>query len=219
MVYQVRKILDLKNAQSYDELDEAVKLIKNGGVVVFPTETVYGIGVDCLNEKAIRKLYKIKNRPFTQKTSLLVSSIEMLEEYTKNRSEIENMLIQKFFPGPLTLVLHKKESIPNLITNNESIVGFRMPQNEIALKLIEKVGRPIATSSANISGKQSGIILDDIIKEFEENVDYYIDGGKSKIGKGSTVAQVMKNGKIQIIREGSITLEQMWKVMEGKRPD
>lgn len=202
-------ILDLKNEQNYDKLDEAANLIKNGGVAVFPTETVYGIGVDCLNEDAIKRLYRIKNRPFNQKTSLLVSSIEMLNNYTKNRSEIEDMLIQKFFPGPLTLVLHKKEIIPYLITNNEDIVGFRMPECKIALKLIEKVGRPIATSSANISGKQSGIILSDIIKEFRDKVDYYIDGGKSKIGRGSTVAQVIRNGQIQIIREGSITLEKM----------
>ena len=212
----MENILDLKDSENYDKLDKVATVIKNGGIVVFPTETVYGIGADCLNEEAIKKLYRVKNRPITQKTSLLVSSIYMLKQYTKNISEIENILINSFFPGPLTLVLHKNKSIPYLLTNNEEIVGFRMPKNGIALKLIEKVGRPIATSSANTKGHPSGICIEDIIQDFGEKVDYYIDGGKSKIGKGSTVAQVMEDGSINIIREGSITLEQMMQAINNK---
>ncbi len=212
----MENILDLKDAENYDELDKVATVIKKGGIVVFPTETVYGIGADCLNEEAIEKLYRVKNRPFTQKTSLLVSNIEMLKKYTKNISKIEKILISRFFPGPLTLVLHKDESIQYLLTNNEEIVGFRMPENEIALKLIEKFGRPIATSSANTKGHPSGTRIEDIIQDFGEKVDYYIDGGKSKIGKGSTVAQVMEDGSINIIREGSITLEQMMQAINNK---
>ena len=193
------------------EIENAAKIIKNGGVVVFPTETVYGIGVDCLNEEAIKKLYKIKNRPFTQKTSILVGSIDMLYQYTQNISKIENELVRKFFPGPLTLVLHKKR-IPDLLTNNEEIVGFRMPQNDIALKLIQEVGRPIATTSANISREPSSTSIEGAMLQFGENVDFYIDGGKARIGIGSTVVQVIENVP-HIIRKGSITNEQINEVI------
>lgn len=189
-------------------IEQAAEIIKNGGIVVFPTETVYGIGADALNEDAIKRLYRVKGRPANQKTSLLVSSIEMLEKITQNISDIEYKLIKRFFPGPLTLILHKKNIIPNILTNNEEIVGFRMPANQIALELIEKVGRPIATSSANFAGKPSGINLSDIKNNFKENVDFYIDGGKSEIGMGSTIVQVI-DGKPVILRQGSITLDQI----------
>lgn len=194
-------------------INNAAQIIKNGGIVVFPTETVYGIGADAFNEEAIKKLYKIKKRPLNKKTSLLVSSIDMLKQVTQNISDIEYKLIKEFFPGPLTLVLNKKDIIPNILTNNEEIVGFRMPANRMALELIENVGRPIATSSANLTGETSGTNLEEIRKVFKESVDFYIDGGKSKIGIGSTVVQVI-DGTPHIIRKGSITEEQIAKVLQ-----
>ncbi len=194
------------------EIEDAAKIIKNGGVVVFPTETVYGIGVDCLNEEAIKKLYKIKNRPFTQPITILVSSFEMLYEYTQNISKIEDALIHEFFPGPITLLVQKNEKIPYILTNNGELLGVRMPKNETAIKLIEEVGKPIATTSANISGKPSSTSIEDAISQFGEKVDYYIDGGKSKIGIGSTVLQVIDNVP-NIIRKGSITEEQIKEVI------
>lgn len=195
------------------EIMKAAQIIKSGGIVVFPTETVYGIGADALNEEAIKKLYKIKERNFNKKTSLLVSSIDMLKQVTQNISDIEYKLIKEFFPGPLTLILNKKDIVPNLLTNNEEIVGFRMPANRIALELIENVGRPIATSSANLPGEPSGINLEDIRNVFHENVDFYIDGGKSKIGIPSTLVQVI-DGTPHIIRKGIITEEQIAKALQ-----
>lgn len=207
----MQNFLDLKNQIDYIKLQEPANIIKEGGIVVFPTETVYGIGADALNEEAIKRLYNIKERPFNKKTSLLVSSIDMLNQVTQNISYIEYKLIKKFFPGPLTLILKKRDIVPNILTNNEEIVGFRMPANRIALELIENVGRPIATSSANLTGEPSGTNLEDIRSVFRESVDFYIDGGKSKIGIGSTIVQVI-NGVPHIIRKGSITKEQIEEV-------
>lgn len=198
------------------EIEKAAQALKNGGIVVFPTETVYGIGADILKEEAIKKLYQAKRRPLTQKISILVGSLEMLEEVTEMVTEVEQKLINHFFPGPLTLILHKKKIVPNILTNNEDIVGFRMPENEIALQLINKVGNPIATSSANRAGEPSGIDLASIKDVFQEEVDFYINGGKSKIGIGSTIVQVIKEVP-HIIREGTITKEDIEKVLREEK--
>lgn len=209
----MEKNTNLNNKIEYDKINTAVNIIKDGGIVVFPTETVYGIGSDCLNENAIRKLYKAKRRPLTKKISLLVGSKDMLEQYTQNLSKQERKLIEEFFPGPLTLILHKNPIIPNLLTNNEDVVGFRMPKNKIALDIINALGNPIATSSANRSGEANGVNLLDIKNIFKDEVDFYIDGGKSEIGFGSTIVQIV-DGKVILIREGIITKEDIEKVLK-----
>ena len=204
----MNKYLDFRNETDYSKLKEPAQIIRNGGIVVFPTETVYGIGTNGLNENSIKRLYEVKQRPLNKPISLLVNSIEMIEQITQNISELEYKLIKKFMPGPLTIILKKKDIIPNMLTANGDTVGIRMPENKIALKLIEYAGVPIATPSANISGKPSGTDLKIIMKDFEEKVDYFIDGGKSKIGVASTIVQVI-NGKPHILREGVILKEDL----------
>lgn len=204
----MQKYFDFKEEINPKELKEAAEIIKQGGIVVFPTETVYGIGTNGLNESAIRKLFEVKNRPLNKPISLLVSDIEMIKEYTTNITDLEYKIIEKFFPGPLTIVLKKKNSIPNILTSQGATVGIRMPDSEIARKLIDLVGVPIATSSANISGNASEIDVQSVIEDLGENVDCYIDGGKSKIGMGSTVIEVVNN-EIKILREGSITKKEI----------
>ena len=190
------------------ELKEIARNMKQGKVAVFPTETVYGIGTNGLDENAIKKLYDIKQRPLSKPISLLVSSIEMINFVAKDITKIEYSLIKKFFPGPLTIILKKKDIVPNILTANSDTVGIRMPANVEALTLIEYAGVPIATSSANISGEPSGINIKKVKKDFEGKVDYFIDGGESKIGFGSTVVQVI-DGIPHILRQGSITKEQI----------
>lgn len=206
------KILEDNNEIDSNLINKAAEVIKNGGLVVFPTETVYGIGANALDEDAIKKLYIAKGRSFNKKTSILVGSIDMLNKVTQDVSPVEKRLIEKFFPGPLTIILHKQSIIPGILTNNESIVGFRMPDNQIALDLINKVGSPIATSSANKSGELSGVNIEDIKDIFKEEVDFYIDGGKSKLGIASTIVQVI-DGIPCIIREGTITKEDLEKAV------
>lgn len=199
-----------KNIQDVD-LKNPIEIIKNGGIVIFPTETVYGIGCNGLDEKAIKKLYEIKQRPLSQAISLLVSDIDMINKIAKDITDLEYKLMEKFFPGPLTIILKKKKIVPNILTAHQDTVGVRMPSEEIARKLVEYAKVPIATPSANVTGRQSGTNMKDIIKDFEGKVDYFIDGGQSKIGIASTIIKVIDNIP-HILRSGSITEEQIAEV-------
>lgn len=198
--------IDLKDNINYTNLKEPAKIIREGGIVVFPTETVYGIGTNGLDEIAVKKLYEVKRRPLNKPISLLISNIEMVEKIAKNISELEYKIMESFFPGPLTLVLEKRKILPDILTANTNTVGVRMPNDEIARKLIEYAGVPVATSSSNISGKPSGTNIKDIQKDFEGKVDYFIDNGESKSGIPSTVVKVINN-EIQILRQGLISKE------------
>ncbi len=206
----MNEIIDFKNKIDYKKIEQIGYSIKNGGVVVFPTETVYGIGTNGLNEKAVEKLYKIKQRPLTKPISLLVSNFEMIDIIAKDVTEIEYKIMKKFFPGPLTIILNKKDCVPSIVTANGDTVGVRMPENDIALQIIEKSGVPIATPSANISGKPSGTNIKMIMQDFKNQVDYFIDNGESKIGRPSTIIKV-ENEQIKVLRQGSITKEQIIK--------
>ena len=209
----MEKYLDFKNKIEYDKLKEMGGIIKRGEIVIFPTETVYAIGTNCLDEETIKKLYKIKQRPLDKPTSLLVSDMEMVKNLARDITEKEYKLMKTFFPGPLTIILKKKDIVPNILTGNTNTIGIRMPENEIARKLIEYANVPIAAPSANIANKPSGTNIENIINDFKETVDYYIDGGESKIGLGSTIVKIENNVPI-ILREGSITKEQIYECLK-----
>ena len=207
----MQNYLNLRESKNYKKIKETAEIIKNGGVIVFPTETVYGLGVNALNEDAVKRLYEVKKRPQDKAISILVSNIEMIEKVAKDITGIEYGLIKEFFPGPLTIILNKKDIVPDIVTAGGTTVGVRMPAKDIALRLIEYAGVPIAAPSANISGNPSGTELNTIMDEFQENVDCYIDGGKSEIGLASTIVQVI-DGEPYILREGSISKEQIEEV-------
>lgn len=200
--------LDLKDKIDYTKLKEPAEIIKKGGIVIFPTETVYGIGTNGFDESAIKRLYNIKQRPLNKPISLLVSNMEMVNQIAKDITDLEYKLMDEFFPGPFTIILKKKEIISDILTANQDTVGIRMPNGKIARQLVEYANVPIATPSANISGKPSGTNLKDIIQDFNGKVDYFIDGGKSKLGTASTIVKVIDNIP-HILRQGSITKEQI----------
>ena len=195
------------------ELKKVAQIIKNGGIVVFPTETVYGIGTNGLDANAIKKLYEVKKRSLSKPISLLVSDIDMIKKVAKNITEAENKIIENFFPGPLTIILKKKKIVPDILTANGDTVGIRIPDNEIARKLIKYAGVPIATPSANISGKSSGINLQDIKKEFKNKVDYYVEDKQISTGVSSTIVKIEK-GIPKILREGNITKKEIEKALK-----
>lgn len=204
--------LDFKNKTDYTKLKEPAKIIKEGGIAIFPTETVYGIGTNGLNEEAVKQLYEVKQRPLNKPISLLVNSIDMIEEIAKDITDIEYELIKEFFPGPLTIILKKKDVVPNILTANQDTVGIRMPANKIAIKLTDYAGVPIATPSANISGRPSGTNIKDIMEDFDGKVDYFVDEGPSKIGLASTIVKVEK-GIPKILRKGAISEEQIRQIL------
>lgn len=202
------EVLDVRNKIDENKLKEFANGIKNGKLCLFPTETVYGIGSNGLDAKAVEKIYEAKKRDKRNPINLLVSDLSMIEEITQDISPLEYQLMDTFFPGPFTIILKKNEKIPDIVTASSDLVGIRMPDSTIAKKLVELVGSPIAAPSANVSGKLSGTNLKDIMNEFSDCVDFAIDGGESKIGMESTIVRVIDNIP-HILRPGSITPEQI----------
>lgn len=207
------KYLDLKNEYHKNNLNEAADCIKNGKLVLFPTETVYGIGADGLNKGAVEKIFIAKNRAPDNPLILHVASTEMVNMIAKDITELERKLMDNFFPGPFTIILKRKELVPNIVTAGLDTVGVRMPANDIARDLIELSNTPIAAPSANISGRPSGTNVEDIFNELNERVDYILDGGNTKIGLESTVVRVIDD-KIHILRPGKITYDDLSKYAE-----
>ena len=190
-------------------LKKASEAIKRGGIVVFPTETVYGIGADAFNEHAVRKIFSIKHRPADNPLIIHIAKSDDLKKLVKNVPKKSYNLIKKFWPGPLTLIFPKKSSVPDIVTAGLRTVAVRMPSNKIIKKMIELAGCPIAAPSANISGRPSCTSDIHAISEFDGYVDVIIKGGKCKIGLESTVVKTGK--KSYILRPGKISLEDLKK--------
>ncbi len=204
----MKKVLNIQNGYKEADLKEIATALKNGQLVLFPTETVYGIGTNALDARAVEKIYQAKKRSRKNPINLLVSTMVMAKEITQDISPIEYKLMESFFPGPFTIILRKKKVIPDIVTANSNEVGIRMPNSQIIKKLIEFANVPIAAPSANISGEPSGTDFQDIIHEFSSYLDYAIDGGKSKIGMESTIVKVVDNVP-HILRPGLITPKQI----------
>ena len=204
----MKNYIDLRNSNDYSQLKIAADIIKSGGLVLFPTETVYGLGANGLDENAVKKIYIAKGRNFNNPINLLVSSIEMIETVAQKISPLEYKLMEAFFPGPFTIILEKREIVPDIVTAGQNYVGVRMPSGIIAKKLVEYSGVPIAAPSANISGKLSGTSFEDIYNDFKGKVDFAIDGGNSEIGIESTIVKVIDNIP-HILRPGIITEKQI----------
>jgi len=206
-----RKYINLKDSKEYELLYKPVESIKEGGLVLFPTETVYGIGANAFDDEAVKRIFVAKGRAQDNPLILHVSDMEMLEQIAENISELEYKLMETFWPGPFTIILNKKKDVAKEATCNGNTVGVRMPSNRIAYELIKKAGVPIAAPSANVSGRPSGTNVKDIINELQGKVDYIIDGGESDIGLESTVVRVIDN-EIKILRPGKITKEDIEKI-------
>ncbi len=189
------------------------KEIREGKIVIFPTETVYGIGTNALNEKSCEKIYQIKNRVKEKPLIVLISNKNMLKMVAKDINEIEKKLMDTFWPGPLTIILKKQSNIPDIITAGKDEVSVRMTSGKIANKLIEKAEVPIVAPSANLSGKPTGTKPEQIAIDFENKVDYMIDIGNISSDITSTIVKVIDK-KICIIREGKIKREELEKVAE-----
>lgn len=188
-------------------LREASQIIKEGGIVAFPTETVYGLGANALNEEAVKKIFIAKGRPQDNPLIIHVSDKD-ISDYVTNISDIANKLIEKFWPGPLTIILNKKDIVPNVTSANLESIGIRMPSNDIALKLIELSGTPIAAPSANISGRPSPTEVERCIEDLDGKVDYILGGNRSDVGVESTIIDCTVNPPL-VLRPGGITLEML----------
>lgn len=191
-------------------LKEASHIISNGGIVAFPTETVYGLGANALDEDAVDKIFKAKGRPQDNPLIVHVASKD-IEYLVKEVPKVAKNLMDKFWPGPLTIILNKKDIIPNKTSANLESVGIRMPSNDIALKLIELSGCPVAAPSANISGRPSPTDVERCIEDLDGKIDYIIGGEKSNVGVESTIVDCTVIPPI-VLRPGGITLEMLREV-------
>ncbi|MFQ3275308.1 MAG: L-threonylcarbamoyladenylate synthase [Candidatus Nanohaloarchaea archaeon] len=193
---------------SPEEIEEARKVIEEGGTVIFPTETAYGIAADATNREAIEKVYEMKKRPRTKGLTVIVNSLKQAEKYS-NLSEDEKKIVREFMPGPLTLIAEKKEIVPDNL--NEDF-AFRISSSETARELAENT--PITATSANISGEETSYSVEEISEGLREKSDYIIDAGELEDGPTSTIIEI-ENGKVTVHREGPIKKEEIQKVLQG----
>lgn len=199
------KIIKLDTDDLQDEnLSEASEILRTGGLVAFPTETVYGLGADALNENASKKIYEAKGRPSDNPLIVHISKTKDIEILAKDIPEKAYQLAEVFWPGPLTLILKKRECVPNQTTGGLDTVAIRLPANQIARSLIACSGVFVAAPSANISGKPSPTKAEHVIKDLSGKVEMIIDGGKATLGLESTIVDL--TGKMpMILRPGCIT--------------
>jgi len=196
---------------SIDEIKTAAKYIKEGKLVAFPTETVYGLGADAFNPVAVAKIFEIKQRPSFDPLIVHIADKYDIFKLTITNDERIFKIIDKFWPGPLTLVVPKNKNIPEIVTSGLPTVGIRMPANEIALQLIKYSETPIAAPSANKFGRVSPTTALHVKKHLP-NVDYILNGGKTKIGIESTIIKLTEKG-FKILRNGFITKEDLEKIL------
>jgi len=185
------------------DVEKIIDELQKGNLVITPTDTIYGIMGDASNEKTIKKIYQIKKRPYNKPLILLMDSYEMIKEYTENLTNKEKELINEFMPGLVTIILKKNNKVNNLITANTDYVGIRIPNNPDLLKILKKLGKPVISTSANISEEEVITNPKQLPNEIKNNINYIYDGG-TIISNSSTIVK-FENNKLQILREGNLS--------------
>ncbi|MBQ6893278.1 MAG: threonylcarbamoyl-AMP synthase [Clostridia bacterium] len=188
-------------------LTRAGDILRNGGLVVFPTETVYGLGANALDASAAKKIYAAKGRPSDNPLIVHISTPEEADKYAMTGEEFAR-LAKAFMPGPLTVIMPKRDCIPDTVTGGLDSVGIRCPENKVARALIRAAGVPIAAPSANVSGKPSPTSANHVKGDLDGKVDMIIDGGECTVGLESTIVKI-EGGKITLLRPGAITLDML----------
>ncbi len=186
-------------------LDLAVTLLRQGGIVAFPTETYYGLAVDPDCAAAVNKLYRVKKRQKDKPLLVLIEKMEQLETIVQEVPPVYLPLMKKYWPGPLTLVFQARKTMSQLITGNTGTVGVRISPHPIAQELVRLMGKPVTATSANISGLSPARSSQEVVEMLGDTVDYIVDGGETKAGLCSTILGI-RQGKLFILRHGQIDL-------------
>lgn len=203
----------MKTKVNTADIDHAAQIISNGGLVAFPTETVYGLGANALNPVAVAKIFEAKERPTFDPLIVHIASLDDLKKLTGELDEKVMILAKRFWPGPLTMVLPKSDLVPDLVTSDLPTVGIRMPDHLVALELIRRAGCPIAAPSANKFGQLSPTTAAHVRKQLP-HIDYILDGGKTAVGIESTIVSVEAD-KCVVLRPGRITPEEIRAALPG----
>lgn len=190
------------------DIEYAAKLLENDKLVVIPTETVYGLGANAFSEKAVQKIFNVKNRPMDNPLIIHVAGAEDLEKYCKDVPQEAYLMAQHFWPGPLTMILKRKSLVPDFVTAGLDTVAVRCPDSKLTQELLRKVEFPIAAPSANLSGRPSTTTITHVLEDLDGKVPAVLDGGDCRIGLESTIVDLSSDAPA-LLRPGGVTLDQL----------
>jgi len=193
------------------QIEKGISILKQGGVVAFPTDTVYGLGACASNQQAVERVYQLKKRPQSMALPLLLAHALQISEVAESVPQVAWLLVHNFLPGALTLVLPKSDSVPDIITAGGITVAIRIPAHPVPVALVEGLGVPIVGTSANLSGKPSALTAGEVYSQFGDKIDFVIDSGRCPGGRESTVVDVTKKTPV-VLREGAIALSELKQV-------
>ena len=190
----------------FKAIEEAVGVLRGKGVVAFPTDTLYGLGADALCAEAVARVFEVKGRSYDSPLPLLLGSIQDLKRVTTDIPDQAWDLVNRFWPGSLTLILRSSPDLPDLVTGGTGSVAVRMPDHHVPLALIRELGRPITGTSANASGGPDSITAEDVRRSLGEKIDYIVDGGPATAGIPSTILDLTQS-RPRLVRTGAIAYE------------
>jgi len=188
----------------------AVEILRAGGAVAYPTETFYGLGVDALNQEAIRKIFSIKERPFSQPLLILIPNQNHLPYYAHEVPEVARRLIERYWPGPLTMIFAASPQLPLILTADTRKIAIRISSHPIAQAVTSLLKGPLTSTSANSSGAQSPTTAEEVLQQLGGKIDLIIDGGKTAGEKPSTIIDVTVSPP-QLVREGALPFDEIWR--------
>ena len=197
-----------------EDIEPAATMLKKGGLVALPTETVYGLAADAENSGAVILLFEIKQRQREQLLSVLVTGMEMVENYCQNIPAAAYALAEKYWPGPLTMILEDKGVVSALVNDGGDTQGVRCPDHPVTMAVIEKSGHALAAPSANITGQPSPKTAQEVLDYFDNHIEGILDGGPCQLGVESTIVDLTGEGP-KILREGAIPGQEILAFLEG----
>ena len=206
------QIIKINSTQQKEEIKKAADVLKNGGLVGIPTETVYGLGANALDEEAVKSVFVAKGRPQDNPLIVHISDFDEIYDLVEEVPESAKKLAEKYWPGPMTIILKKSDKIPDVVSAGLDTVAIRLPEHEIARAIIRQAGVPIAAPSANVSGSPSPTSAQNVFEDMNGKIPLIVDGGECTVGVESTVVTLVKD-KPKILRPGGITPEEISEVL------
>lgn len=204
-------MLDKLSSDIQQQVEKGILILKQGGLVAFPTDTIYGLGAGANLSQAVERVYRVKGRPWSVALPLLLADTSQIGEVANYVPPIAWLLARNFLPGALTLVLFKSSSVPDSVTAGGTTVAVRVPAHPVPVALAQGLGTSIVGTSANLSGKPGSLTADEVNSQFGDNIDLVIDGGRCPGGKESTIVDVTGETPV-ILREGAISREKLRQV-------
>ena len=188
-----------------NDVSNAIKALKTGNLIVYPTDTLYALGADIFNDDAVKRVFKVKKRPYPNPLSVAVANFDAITKIAYT-NDVVKKVVERFLPGPLTIILQKKDSVSHVITSDLDEIAVRIPKNDIALDLLSAFG-PLTVTSANIHGKKTPYVIKEIMMQFNTNISVYLDDGRLA-GEPSTIVDLTSE-KPTIVRKGALTKEEI----------